>query len=222
MSLLSPREAAALLGISRQRLHQLITDGQLPAQRVGRTWVLSRDDVDAMRVAPRAAVRPMSPRMARAMVDLIGHHLGIAHGPAWAAVSHRERSRLRKQLRRLLAEEDPGTLMRAWLPQRCQTERFAFAGPPHEIFTDPRLSAGGAAHPELGLSAGPVAEPHVADTDRKAVIQDLLLVPDVYGNVLLRSEPVVRVDLAGCLADIADLGGGRNSSTVKNVLHQGG
>lgn len=50
------------------------------------------------------------------------------------------------------------------------------------------------------------------------MIEDLLLVPASDGDVLLRSEPVVRVDLAACLADVADLGGGRNDHMVAEVL----
>ncbi len=45
--LVSVSEAAELLGVSRQRVLQRITERSLPATRVGRDWVI-----------PRAAVRP--------------------------------------------------------------------------------------------------------------------------------------------------------------------
>jgi excisionase family DNA binding protein len=51
-ALVSTTEAAELLGVSRQRVLQLVTSGQLPATKVGDTWVLPR-----AAVAARAAAR---------------------------------------------------------------------------------------------------------------------------------------------------------------------
>ena len=47
--LLSTAEAAAALGISRQRVVILITSGRLRAQRIGRTWGIAPRDLDAVR-----------------------------------------------------------------------------------------------------------------------------------------------------------------------------
>ncbi len=47
--LLSPGEAAAYLGISRQRLTQLRERGQITAYRIGRFWVYPKDDLDRRR-----------------------------------------------------------------------------------------------------------------------------------------------------------------------------
>ena len=44
--------------------------------------------------------------------------------------------------------------------------------------------------------------------------------PAADGNVLLRSEPVVRVDLAACLADLADAGGGRIDHVMVDVVER--
>lgn len=44
--LLSPGEAAAFLGISRQRLTQLRENKQVAAQRVGRFWLYPRLDLE--------------------------------------------------------------------------------------------------------------------------------------------------------------------------------
>ncbi len=43
---LSPGEAAALLGVSRQRLTQLREKGQVRAQRVGHFWLYHRGDLE--------------------------------------------------------------------------------------------------------------------------------------------------------------------------------
>ena len=47
--LLSPGEAAAYLGVSRQRLTQLREKGQVTAYRIGRFWVYPREDLDRRR-----------------------------------------------------------------------------------------------------------------------------------------------------------------------------
>lgn len=220
MSYVSVREAAEVLGISRQRVNQLIHAGQLEAQRVGRSWSIPESALKAYQASRRLGVRPMSERVARGMVDLIGQRFGEEQGASWVELPHRERSRLRQRWGQLYASDHPASLLRAWLPNRCHTQRFSYQGDPQEVFGDHRLQAGGAAHPGVGLSGGSLVEPHVAHVDREQVIWDLLLVPSTEGNVLLRSESVVRVDLAACLADVADLGGSRNDKAVAEVLAQ--
>ena len=44
-SLLSVQETAVILGVSRQKIQQLISDGRLPAIRIGRGWRVSTVDV---------------------------------------------------------------------------------------------------------------------------------------------------------------------------------
>lgn len=53
MELLSTSEAAALLGLSRQRVLQFISAGRLPAQMVGRQYVIRRADLEAFASQPR-------------------------------------------------------------------------------------------------------------------------------------------------------------------------
>lgn len=219
MATVSVAEAAAALKLSRQRVVQLINTGRLDASRLGRSWAISDAELAAFMAARRPRVRPMTAGMARAMVDLIGQHLGEQAGPSWLELPDRERSRLRRRWDRLTASDEPASLLRAWLPARCRAERFSFRGDRSELFDDPRLRAGGAAHPALGLSGGTLVEPHVMDADREDVIWDLLLLPATNGNVLLRSEPIARTDLAACIADVADVGGGRNDQVVARLLH---
>ncbi len=45
--MLSPGEAAALLGVSRQRLTQLREKGQVKAHRVGHFWLYERASLEA-------------------------------------------------------------------------------------------------------------------------------------------------------------------------------
>lgn len=220
MNSVAVAEAAEVLGVSRQRVVQLIHAGRLPAERLGRSWAIPYESLAVLTGARRPHVRPMSARMARAMVDLMGQQYGEPAGPAWAGVSGRDRSRLRDRWAQLRSSPNAAGLLRAWLPARSHAERFSFRGDSAALLADPRVSAGGAAHAGLGLSDGSLLEPHVSDADREGVVWDWLLVPAFYGNLLLRSEPVVRVDLAACLADVADLGGGRNDKAVADVLER--
>jgi excisionase family DNA binding protein len=55
--------AADLLGVSPNRIRQLISSGQLPAERVGRTFVILRTDLDSFAAQPPG--RPRHPRRIR-------------------------------------------------------------------------------------------------------------------------------------------------------------
>ncbi len=56
--LISVTEASQLLGMSPARVRHYIIRGRLPAQQVGRTWTLSRADVEAFATLPRLPGRP--------------------------------------------------------------------------------------------------------------------------------------------------------------------
>lgn len=105
--LLSTSEAAARLGVSRQRVRDLVAHGQLHARRVGNSVVIERSAVEARRAARPGPGRPFSPRRAWAI-------LVLAEGsvPGWLdAVS---RSKLRSVLRsRNLADLRPRLVARA-------------------------------------------------------------------------------------------------------------
>jgi len=48
-------EVAAVLGVSRQRIHQLIVEGRIPAaRRLGRDWLIPVDADGRPRVTPTA------------------------------------------------------------------------------------------------------------------------------------------------------------------------
>lgn len=84
-------EAATQLGVSPERVRQLIHDGVLPASRVSGRWILDSGDVRRL-VGPRPPGRPLAPRTAWGL-------LALAEGrvPEW--LNHVERSRLRARLR---------------------------------------------------------------------------------------------------------------------------
>jgi excisionase family DNA binding protein len=45
MRMLTTNEAASLLGVTVQRIHQFINDGRLPAQKLGRDYIINEDDM---------------------------------------------------------------------------------------------------------------------------------------------------------------------------------
>jgi excisionase family DNA binding protein len=54
--LLSVAEAAERLGVTRARVNQLISGGRLPAQKIGRSFVIR--EIDLQQVEVRKAGRP--------------------------------------------------------------------------------------------------------------------------------------------------------------------
>src|SRR5665811_713865 len=67
MGRVSVVEAAELLGVHPQRIHQRIRSGSLPAERVGHRWVIDEADVAVLRHR-REPGRPLSARSAWALV----------------------------------------------------------------------------------------------------------------------------------------------------------
>ena len=54
--LLTTQEAGKILGVGRLRVRQLISEGRLPAIKIGRDWIISKDDLS--KVANRKNGRP--------------------------------------------------------------------------------------------------------------------------------------------------------------------
>ncbi len=56
MKLLGTKEASERLAVSQQRIQALIKNGQLPAEKVGRDWLIKERDLEL--VQNRQAGRP--------------------------------------------------------------------------------------------------------------------------------------------------------------------
>lgn len=68
---LSASAAAALLNVSAVRVGQLLRSGDLPARRVGRTWVVRSEDVQALAAKARPSGRALSPARAWGLLNLL-------------------------------------------------------------------------------------------------------------------------------------------------------
>ena len=60
MKLLTTKEVAEKLGVSVLRVQQLIWNGRLPAEKLGRDYVIKEDDIKL--VADRKPGRPRKPK----------------------------------------------------------------------------------------------------------------------------------------------------------------
>lgn len=52
MAAITSKVAAARLGVSPRRVRALIKDGRLPAQRIGRDWLIEEGDLERVRERP--------------------------------------------------------------------------------------------------------------------------------------------------------------------------
>ncbi len=62
--LLSLADASALLGVSSERVRQLVVAGDLPGVRFGNAWAVPRDSIDARRHVSNRQGRPLGDRRA--------------------------------------------------------------------------------------------------------------------------------------------------------------
>lgn len=46
MDFLTTKEAATIIGVSQKMVQSLIRRGRLPAQKIGRDWMIRREDVE--------------------------------------------------------------------------------------------------------------------------------------------------------------------------------
>jgi excisionase family DNA binding protein len=63
--------AAARLGVSEPRVRQLLTTGRLGGRRLGRSWLVDSEDVARLEQQRRPSGRPLGPRRAWGLLDLL-------------------------------------------------------------------------------------------------------------------------------------------------------
>ncbi|MGW6132467.1 helix-turn-helix domain-containing protein [Cellulomonas sp. NPDC055163] len=204
-------EAARMLDVSPGRVRQLISAGRLPARRISGRWIV---DLASLPSAPRRG-RPMSPRIAWALVEL-----GEDRRAAWTSSS--ETSRLRGQLDRLARDQEPELLLRSWLASRAV--RHVLSAPDAgRLRQDSRVVLSGISDPRSRLSPGDDLEAYVHDDDLAAVRAEHLLVPAraSRANVVLHASPILPaqpVPLLLLAADLAEHDSDRELSRSRDLL----
>jgi excisionase family DNA binding protein len=210
---LSVTQAAARIGVSAQRVRALISDGQLPAERVGHQWVVN--DTVLARHEARAG-RPLSERSAWNLLNL-------ASGTDQSQLTPSDRRRARQRLDILVKSPMPEKQLRAWLPRRGR--RQVFRAPSADISDlrgAPQLLVSGVSHPRSGIAAPEVAEGYANEDGVAELAREFLLVAseDHLGNVIIHvpSRSVVEVSLLLLAADLAEHGGPREDGRAAELV----
>lgn len=127
-------EAAEALAVSRVRVQHMISNGLLPAERIGNRWIIPRHEVFRAQRLPRRGGRPLTAeRCWQHIQDVCAGHLA----PVWLAENW---SRLNKR-----ARHEVGRILPEVLP---------------EVYDDPRVRLGGAhAAAVTGVAIRPFQEP---------------------------------------------------------------
>lgn len=229
---LSVAEAAEVLSVHPQRIHQRIREGSLPAEKVGNQWAVEMNDL--RRIKHHAG--PGRPLSSKSAWDL----LAVAAGDRAASkLSPSARSRARSRLRSLLAHASSAELEDAAAhlvhALRNRAERALFVASPRDlpdVRDDGRVHLSGVSLPESNMSVGAVAEGYVSADDVKALVDDYLLSPaprsranvifhvvhvDDMNRALVALDDIARSPLA-LAADLAEHDGVREKSeAVRSV-----
>ncbi|MEO6413857.1 MAG: helix-turn-helix domain-containing protein [Pedococcus sp.] len=230
----SVAEAAEMLGVHPQRIHQRIREGSLPAEKVGNQWAVEMNDLRRI----RHHAGPGRPLSSKSAWDL----LAVAAGDQAASkLSPSARSRARSRLGSLLAHASSAELEDAAAhlvnALRNRAERALFVASPRDlpdVRDDERVHLSGVSLPDSNMSVGAVAEGYVSADDVKALVDDYLLSPasrsranvilhvvhaDAMSRALVALDDVARSPLA-LAADLAEHDGVREKSeAVRSVAN---
>lgn len=209
MSQMSVADVAKHLGVSAQRVRDMIRDGQLAAVRVGGRWLIDAASVPAV---PRRRGQPYSPRIAWALAEL-------AAGVRPSGLEASELSRLRSRWAKLRGDVAVDAI-RSVMARRAAHSRWS-APEPAGLIADPRFVRSGKSDPRSGMAAPAYAEGYVLESDADELIADHMLVPARGAeNVTLHISPMEipeRIPLLIVIADLAD-GGPRERQQATNLL----
>lgn len=193
---LSVSEAAAFLGVGHQRIHQRIQDGSLPAEKVGRQYVIAMSDLLGLR-GDRSPGRPFSARSAWSLAIVASRDPGLRD-----LLNPPERSRANSRLREIakIVSARPDDLDAAThvlsRALRLRAQRLTFKASPHdlpELREDPRFIESGVSLPEASIAAGDLAEGYTLASGLDDMVNEYLLtpVPSRTANVIIHSVGAV-------------------------------
>jgi excisionase family DNA binding protein len=187
----SVAEAADILGVHPQRVHQRIREGSLPAEKVGNQWAVEMNDLRRIRHHARPG-RPLSSKSAWDLLAVAVSDLAASE------LSPSARSRARSRLRNLLVHASSAELDDAVAhlvhALRNRAERALFVASPRDlpdVRDDERVHLSGVSLPESNMSVGAVAEGYVSSDDLDALVNDHLLsrAPRSRANVIFHVVP---------------------------------
>jgi len=182
------RDAAQRLNVSEPRVRQLLRAGDLRGRRLGRAWLIDADDVARLQSQRRPTGRPLGPKRAWALIDL------MSGGKApWLSYSERSQVRgLARSLNPQDADQWRGTLRGrtelrpvqahpAAVARLARSDGALLTGPAEAMRRGFDLVASGRQRAEIYL--------HFDEWDSLA--HSLALRPSHEGNLLIRHPMVV-------------------------------
>jgi excisionase family DNA binding protein len=174
---LSVSDAARLLGVSEQRVRAMLAEEVLGGAKVGRQWLLDRDEVERLAHQGRASGRPFARRTAWALLlALQGRRPKWVEPWVWSRVRRTEPRRVRELLPRLR--------------RRAEIRKYrAHPGVIEALSQSPRIVVSGAraaGKHGLDLASPEEFEGYVREKDLAAVVRRWRLKPDERANVVLR------------------------------------
>lgn len=182
------RDAAQRLNVSEPRVRQLLRAGDLRGRRLGRAWLIDADDVARLQSQRRPSGRPLGPKRAWALIDL------MSGGKApW--LSYSERSQVRGLARSLdpqdadqwrgilrgRTELRPVQAHPAAVDRLARSDGALLTGPAEAMRRGFDLVASGRQRTEIYL--------HLDEWD--SLEHSLALRPSHEGNLLIRHPMVV-------------------------------
>jgi hypothetical protein len=205
----------------------LLEAGNIPAQRVGRQWVI--DAADVARYQPVSAGRPLSERSAWLLMmhapNMIIHEpvdFGVL--PVRLEPSPIERHRLNQRLNRLKESSDPIVLIRSLLARRAENVELSCSPADlAELRKDARIRFSGVSHPESGLLPDSEVEAYVSRKDYNSLLRDWLLVETAHGqrpNVVFHVADEIpdELPLLTVAADLAERPGYREQQAARELI----
>jgi excisionase family DNA binding protein len=217
----SVAEAAEILGVHPQRVHQRIRQGSLPAEKVGNQWAIEIEDLRRVRHHAGPG-RPLSAKSAWGLLAV------AANDQAASELSPSARSRARSRLRNLLVHassaglDDAAAKLAHALGNRAARVLFVASGQDlPDVRNDERIHLSGISLPESNMSGGAVAEGYVSSDDLDTLVDDYLLSPASRSraNVILHVVPSDAGDLA--LASLDDVARSRLALAADLAEHDG-
>ncbi|MGL5930958.1 MAG: helix-turn-helix domain-containing protein [Dermatophilaceae bacterium] len=230
MARISVADAAKRLGVHVQRVHQRIADGSLPAEKVGRHWVI--DEHDVSRLDKRPGGRPPSARSAWNVIAVAdeANSLDLPAGQRAAAeqwlrrlqisAAHAPDGEAVAELRRLL---------------RNRADRHGYHASPRDLpdlRVDSRVRLSGISDPESRIASADVVEGYIVAAELADVVAEYLLVPvdgdaanvvvHVYHTDAVREAVLRRPNTLLVAADLAEHHGPRESARALELVRQAG
>lgn len=210
----SVKRAAGVLGVSARRVREMLADGDLAGHREGWIWLVERTSVVSRANRNVERAQPLAAENLELLVEAIAQHLGAEPLGRWAAAAPGSRFRARKRLQKLLDEDRPAWLLRAWAAREPKPAVVRVtADVAAEIEREPMVHVSGLSHPLSQMSSSMEVEVHAP----ASLILRLQRAPRGQVSVIahLQNRPWSIGEVA---LDLALHNGAREDNDVRRIL----